>query len=97
MTDTGTALGAIEWAISKGVVGVLGLVILGMLYIIRSLWEQVNKLQAEKDQIQRDRLDDAVKNTASLLKVTDRTHEAITSLENTGEAYERLATRRPKP
>lgn len=92
-----------EWAISKGVVGVLSLVILAMVYVIRSLWEQVNKLQAAKDLIQAERLADAAKNTTALLNVQEKTHEAIAALEKTSEGYERVVNdytspqRRPRP
>lgn len=79
----------LEWAISKGVVGVLSLGILAMVYVIRSLWEQVNKLQAEKDQIQKDRLADAAKNTDALLNVQEKTHEAIDALDKVSDEYEK--------
>ena len=95
----------LEWAISKGVVGVLSLGILAMIYVIKSLWEKVNLLQAEKDKIQQDRLTDALKNAEALLAVQGKTHDAVSALDKVADGYGELvqdyvsqnnAPRRPK-
>ncbi len=77
-----------DWALSKGVPGVLALVVLAQAYIIRVLWDKTNTLQDERDKIQDSRLEDATKNTAALLGVTENTNNAVRSLEHVSDNFD---------
>lgn len=87
MTAT-TGIDTFEWALSRGVTGVLSLVILGLVVVIRLLWERTNTLQADKDKLQADRLADASKNTEAMLGLQNKTNEAVESLGQVAEGYE---------
>lgn len=98
----GTNTEAFDWALSKGVPGVLSLAILALVYVVKLLWNKNNDLQVEKDKIRDERLSDAKKNTEVLLEVTAKTNEAIDSLEKASDNYDNLfremsSNRRIKP
>lgn len=98
----GTNTEAFDWALSKGVPGVLSLAILALVYVVKLLWNKNNDLQLEKDKIRDERLSDAKKNTEVLLEVTAKTNEAIDSLEKASDNYDNLfkdisSNRRIKP
>ncbi len=87
MTST---LEAVEWALSKGSVGILSLVVLALVFVVKTLWEKNDKLQTEKDAIQALRLEDARITTTALLTTTEKTHAYIETLDAATELAEKV-------
>lgn len=85
---TSTGIETFEWALSRGVTGVLSIVILGLVVVIRLLWERTNTLQADKDKLQTERLVDAAKNTEAMLGLQNKTIESVQTLGQVAEGYE---------
>lgn len=83
-----TGIETFEWALSRGVTGVLSVVILGLVVVIRLLWERTNTLQADKDKLQTERLVDAAKNTEAMLGLQNKTIESVQTLGQVAEGYE---------
>ena len=79
-----------EWALSKGSVGILSLVILALVYVVKNLWDKLDKLQGEKDALHALRVTDAEKTTKTLLEITAKTHELIDSLGQAAEVFEQV-------